>query len=147
MPVFDHFVAARKEWLPAAYLLPPRFTELVELLRHQGILVDVLREAGRTPAEVFTVDSLSVAPLFEGHRTIQAEGRWSKEPSDTTVAAGWYLVRTDQPLGVLAAYLLEPASEDGLVTWNLLDRELQAHAPFPVLRVRALPRIPMLAVP
>lgn len=147
MPVFDRFIAGRKEGLPAAYLLPPRFSELVELLRHQGILVDVLREAGRAPAEIFTVDSVSVAPLFEGHRTVQAEGRWSHESTDTTVTAGWYLVRTDQPLGALAAYMLEPASEDGLVTWNLLDRELQARAPFPILRGQAMPRIPTLAVP
>jgi zinc carboxypeptidase len=147
MPVFDRFAAARKERLPAIYLLPPRLTELVELLRQQGVLVNVLREAGHTAAEIFTVDSVSVGPLFEGHRTIQAEGRWSNEATDTTVAGGWYLVHTDQPLGVLAAYLLEPASEDGLVTWNLLDRELQARAPFPILRGRALPRIPMLAVP
>jgi hypothetical protein len=147
MPVFDRFVATRKESLPDAYLLPPRFTELVELLRRQGILVDVLGEAGRARAEIFTVDSLSVGPLFEGHRPVQAEGRWSGESTDTAVTAGWYLVRADQPLGVLAAYLLEPASEDGLVTWNLLDRELQAHAPYPILRVRALPRIPTLAVP
>jgi zinc carboxypeptidase len=147
MPVFDRFTAARKERLPAAYLLPTRFTELVELLGRQGILVNALRESGPVPTEIFTVDSTSVGPLFEGHRTVQAEGRWSSESTDTTVASGWYLVPTDQPLGLLAAYLLEPASEDGLVTWNLLDRELQAHAPFPILRVHALPRIPMLAVP
>jgi hypothetical protein len=48
---------------------------------------------------------------------------------------------------VLAAYILEPASEDGLVTWNLLDRELQTHAAFPILRARAMPRLPLLAVP
>jgi dipeptidyl-peptidase 4 len=147
MPVFDRFVAARKEWLPAGYLLPPRFTELVELLRRQGILVDVLLETRRTPAEAFTVDSLAVNPLFEGHRTVQAEGRWSNQGADTLVTEGWYLVRTDQPLGALAAYILEPASEDGLVTWNLLDRELQVHAPYPILRVRTPPRIPALAVP
>ena len=43
--------------------------------------------------------------------------------------------------GVLAAYLLEPASEDGLVTWNLLDRELQAHAEYPIVRVRSPLRV------
>jgi hypothetical protein len=32
---------------------------------------------------------------------------------------------------------LEPASEDGLATWNLLDRELQPHAAYPIVRVRA----------
>lgn len=147
MPVFDRFVAARKERLPAAYLLPPRFGELIEHLRHQGILVDVLHEAGSVPVEIFTIDSVSVGPLFEGHRPVQAEGRWSDESTDTTLTSGWYLVRTDQPLGVLAAYILEPASEDGLVTWNLLDRELQTHAAFPILRARAMPRLPVLAVP
>ncbi len=45
--------------------------------------------------------------------------------------AGSYLVRTDQPLGTLASYLLEPASEDGVVTWNLVDRLLTLRAPYP----------------
>jgi hypothetical protein len=54
-----------------------------------------------------------------------------------TVVPGWFLVRTEQPLGLLAAYLLEPASEDGLATWNLLDRELQPHQTYPIVRVRA----------
>jgi hypothetical protein len=147
MPVFDRFTASRKERLPAAYLVPARFGELVELLRRQGILVDMLRKSAPVPAEIFTVDSVSVAPLFEGHRTVHAEGRWSTEATDTTVVAGWYQVPTDQPLGLLAAYLLEPASEDGLLTWNLFDRELQAHNPYPILRVRAAPRLPVSAVP
>ena len=50
--------------------------------------------------------------------------------------AGSYLVRTDQPLGTLASYLLEPASEDGVVTWNLVDRQLTLRAPYPIARVR-----------
>jgi zinc carboxypeptidase len=147
MPVFDRFVAARKEARPAGYLIPPRLQEIVELLRRQGILVDVLTASWRTPVEVFTVDSLSVAPLFEGHRTVSAEGRWANAPADTIAAAGWYLVRTDQPLGTLAAYLLEPASEDGVVTWNLLDRELQVRAAYPIVRVQRTPRTPAIAVP
>jgi len=43
---------------------------------------------------------------------------------------------TMQPLGVLAAYLLEPASEDGVATWNLLDDALSAGRPYPILRSR-----------
>jgi hypothetical protein len=46
------------------------------------------------------------------------------------------VVPTHQPLGVLAAYLLEPASEDGVVTWNLLDAELDAGRSYPILRSR-----------
>jgi hypothetical protein len=147
MPVFDHFVAARKEARPAGYLLPARLTEVIELLRRQGILVQMLTASWRTAVEVFTVDSLSAGPLFEGHRTVTVEGRWNRAASDTVATAGWYLVRTDQPLGTLAAYLLEPASEDGVVTWNLLDRELQVGAAYPIMRARSSPRTPANAVP
>jgi hypothetical protein len=147
MPVFDGFTAARKELLPAAYLVPPRLRSVVDLLRLQGVAVDSLTESWRGPIDAFAVESLSVSPLFEGHRTVQAEGRWAGEPRDTLIAAGWYLVPTAQPLGVLAAYLLEPASEDGVVTWNLLDREIRSGSSYPILRLRLRLLIPAIAVP
>jgi hypothetical protein len=147
MPVFDRFAAARKEALPEAYLIPARLKEVVELLRRQGVRVDVLTARSPATVEVFTLDSITVGPLFEGHRTVEAEGRWSSEPVDTTVTAGWYRVTTDQPLGTLAGYLLEPASEDGVVTWNLLDRELQARGAYPIVRVRSSLPVPGVAVP
>jgi hypothetical protein len=135
MPVFDRFVPTRREALPAAYLLPARFGELVTLLRRQGVVVARLTEAWSGAAEAFMVDTIAVGPLFEGHRTVQVEGRWGGS-RPVAAGAGWFVVPTDQPLGVLAAYLLEPASEDGLVTWNLLDRELEPHKAFPIVRVR-----------
>lgn len=147
MPVFDRFVAGRKEARPGGYLIPPRLHDIVELLRRQGILVEALATPWRTPVEVFTLDSLSILPLFEGHRTVMLEGRWNPAPGDTVAVPGWYLVRTDQPLGTLAAYVLEPASEDGVVTWNLLDRELQIGTAYPIIRVRSSPRTPAFAVP
>ena len=140
MPVFDRFVAARREAMPAAYLLPTRFGEIVTLLRRQGIEVGRLRRSWTGEAERFMVDTITVAPLFEGHRGVQAEGRWGGA-SAVTADAGWYVVTTDQPLGLLAAYLLEPASEDGIVAWNLLDRELGPHATYPILRARAPLRV------
>jgi len=147
MPVFDRFVAARREAMPAGYLIPPRLKDVVALLRRQAVMVEVVTQPWRTAVETFAVDTLAVGPLFEGHRTVQAEGHWTSESIDTTMVTGWYLVRTDQPLGTLAAYLLEPASEDGIVTWNLLDRELQPKAGYPLLRLRIAPRVPAIAVP
>jgi len=147
MPVFDRFVAARREALPTGYLIPPHLGQVVDLLRHQGVLVDRLMASGTVPIQTFAVDSLAVGPVFEGHRTVQIEGHWSTRPVDTTFAPGWFLVRTDQPLGVLAAYLIEPASEDGIVTWNLLDRELQPRTGYPIMRVGRLPGAPTVAIP
>ena len=136
MPVFDRFVAVRREAMPAAYLLPARFGELAMLLRRQGIAVARLTRPWSGEAEEFAVDSVAVGPLFEGHRTVQVEGVWGGA-RPVAPSAGWFVVATDQPLGVLAAYLLEPASEDGLATWNLLDRELEPHKGYPILRARS----------
>ena len=147
MPVFDRFAASRKELLPAAYLVPARLRRVVDLLRRQGVEVDSLIQPWRGPAEAFALESLTVGPLFEGHRTMQAEGQWSSQPVDTSIAAGWYLVPTRQRLGVLAAYLLEPASEDGVVTWNLLDREIAPGTIYPILRLRSRPLLPAVALP
>jgi hypothetical protein len=147
MPVFGSFRSLRSEAVPEAYLLPPRLRNIVNLLRAQGIAVDSLTGEARLGFQRFAIDSLTIGPLFEGHRTVQVEGLWSSETSDTFVRSGWYLVRTRQPLGVFAAYLLEPASEDGVVTWNFLDRELQPDAPYPILRALSAPGLPAVAVP
>jgi hypothetical protein len=134
MPVYDHFVAARREAIPESYLIPERLSGVAELLRRHGITVERLRGQTAGPIESFTVDSVVREPLLEGHHPVRLEGRWSQ--GKETAAAGWYLVRTAQTLGVLAAYLLEPASEDGVVTWNLLDAGLSAGRPYPILRSR-----------
>lgn len=147
MPVFDRFTAARREAIPPAYLIPARLGAVIDLLRRQGVVVKRLTAEVRTPAQSFGVGTIAVADLFEGHRAVQVEGHWRTESNDTTLGTGWYLVPTAQPLGVLAAYLLEPASEDGIVTWNLLDREIQPGAPYPILRAGLLPHVPTVAVP
>ncbi len=146
MPVFDRFAASRREALPEAYLLPARFGELVTLLRRQGIEIARLLAPWTGAAERFAVDTVAAGPLFEGHRMVQVDGHWGPAAA-LTAGPGWYVVTTRQPLGVLAAYLLEPASEDGLVTWNLLDRELEAHAAYPIVRVRVRLRVPVEELP
>ncbi len=147
MPVFDRFMAARKEMLPGAYLVPPRLRSVVDLLKRQGIAVDSLTDPWRGAVQAFAIESIAVSSPFEGHRTVLAEGHWAAETRDTSISAGWYLIPTLQPLGILAAYLLEPASEDGVVTWNLLDREIAAGTPYPILRLRSRPRSPAMSLP
>lgn len=135
MPVVDRFVAARKEAIPAGYLLPPQHAHLVEGLRRHGVIVSRIEGPWRGAVEGFRIDTLTAAPtVFEGHRNVLLEGRW--QPRELAASAGWYYVPTDQRLGVLAAYLLEPGSEDGFVQWNFLDRDLRRGGEAPVLRVR-----------
>ncbi|MBA3658746.1 MAG: M14 family metallopeptidase [Gemmatimonadales bacterium] len=137
MPVYGRFAAARREARPAAYLVPGRLRSVVSLLRAQGIVVERVRTPWRGVVDSFTVDSLVVEPVFEGHRTVRAEGRW-RAGRHVAVSPGTFLIRTRQPLGLLASYLLEPASEDGVVTWNLLDRELEVNSAAPIARVASV---------
>jgi predicted deacylase len=145
MPVFGRFRPARQEAFPAAYLFGPQHAEVAALLRAQGIEVRRLTAAWSAPTEVFQLDSVVPEPLFEGHRTTRVEGKWG--PGSSSMPAGWFMVLTDQPLGLFAASLLEPASEDGLVTWNFFDRNLRRGQPAPVLRVRTVPAFPSENLP
>ena len=93
---------------------------------------------------------LKEAPLFQKHSEVtltMARPSADAPPKPRKVAAGTLVVRTAQPLGVLASYLLEPRSEDGLTTWNFFDRGLTENREFPVLRVvsrAAMPLKPLL---
>jgi hypothetical protein len=137
MPVYDRFAPARREARPFGYILPPSLAEVAALLRRQGVVVERLPGAWSGAAERFRVDSVVVEPYaFEGHRTVRVEGAWGAA-APFEAPAGSFLVRTDQPLGTFASYLLEPASEDGVVTWNFVDRVLSTRAPHPIARVRA----------
>jgi hypothetical protein len=120
---------------PHAYLLPASLTKVVKNLREHGIAIERVTETATAPVEVYRVEKIERARSFQQHRPVSLEVRSRKE--DRRVEAGTLLVKTDQPLGGLAAYLLEPQSADGLVTWNFLDDVLAVGKDFPVVRLPA----------
>lgn len=146
MPTWLWFMSARTESMPAGYFVPSAHADLVDLLRRQGVVVQRLDQGWQGDAESFQVDSVTAVPfVFEGHRAVTVQGRWGARAG--RVAAGWYYVTTAQRQGVFAAYLLEPASEDGFVAWNFLDRDLRRGTEYPILRVRTPPSTPRTLVP
>ena len=91
------------------------------LLALHGIAMDRIRTACTVSAQTFASDSVAVARApFQNRREVRVDGRWQR--SDASLDAGAYVVRVGQPLGVLATYLLDPRSDDGLVTWNVGNR-------------------------
>jgi hypothetical protein len=69
---------------------------------------------------------------FQGHRETSVNGRF--ERSTVQMPAGSLVIRTNQPLGRLVFYLLEPESNDGLTTWNVLDEALKVRGTHPILK-------------
>ena len=135
VPVYDTFEPALSQTIPAAWLIPAAQASLLEPLRRNGIFVDEVTQPVTLRVSRFTIDSVNRATRpFQGHQEVLLAGRWSA--SDTmTVPAGAFVVRAGQPLAVLALYMLEPMSDDGLVTWNFLDQWLQPGGTYPIARI------------
>ncbi|HEU6452161.1 MAG TPA: M14 family metallopeptidase [Gemmatimonadaceae bacterium] len=134
MKVYDRFEPTLERKPPAAYVLRSSDTTAVRVLREHGVEVRGVDSDREVRAQIFTVDSVIAAQRpFQGHREARLEGKWSDR--DQTVSAGSWLVPVAQPMGVVAFYMLEPESDDGLVAWNFFDSELAAGEEYPVYRV------------
>jgi hypothetical protein len=97
--------------------------EIISLLKTHGIILDELSYDSKIDVERFEISELKGSSrLNQGHYTNSIKGKFVRESID--FQAGTLVVRMAQPLANLAAYLLEPQSNDGLMTWNFFDRYL-----------------------
>ena len=123
VPYYADFVAKRSVRLPYAYLIRLAGTEVPEKLLQHGIVVERLTEPATLETEAFRVLEIKGSErLYQGHRPNTVKGEYTLEKRE--FPEGTFLVRTAQPLGRLAAYLLEPESDDGLLVWNYFDRDI-----------------------
>ena len=139
MPVYDRFEPVLSRTIPRAWLIPASDTLAITLLREHGIRVE-RPESGMSVARIsrFVIDSLQTQPKeFQGHHEMQLTGSWRE--SMASFPAGMLMVRGDQAQAVAALYMLDPESDDGLVTWNVFDSELASGKFFPVWRVVEMP--------
>jgi hypothetical protein len=145
VPVFDRFDPVLEQRLPYAWVIPAEQASLLEPLRRNGLFIEQVNEPTTAQGERFVVDSVIRNPRqFQGHQEVRLTGRW--ESATYTVEPGAYIVRAAQPLGILALYLLEPQSDDGLVTWNFLDQWLRPGGNYPVGRLTDRITVPLRPV-
>jgi Zinc carboxypeptidase len=126
------FEATDRERVPAAYFVPADQKAAIERLRAHGVVLEPVATPVTSGLEEFEVaTSTTPAQAFENHQERTVTGVW--KAVDRSVPAGAYRVPMTQPLARLAFYLLEPRSNDGLVTWNVLDEALKSGRS-PILR-------------
>lgn len=139
LPYYSDFVPKRTIPFPFAYLIPLHDTDVIGKLHQHGIIVEKLTEPATLEVESFLVKEIKGAErLYQGHRLNLIKGEYRMEKKD--FPKGTYFVGTAQPLANLAAYLLEPESDDGLLVWNFFDRTLvsqwrQEPQTYPVYRL------------
>ncbi len=137
MPVVDRFEAALTQTpAPYGYLLGPEWAKAADLLRAHGVTVQTLDAPATASLQVFVVDSMTLAARpFQGHREATVSGSWREVTR--SVPAGSFRVIPDTARDLLAVLLLEPQSDDGLLTWNVFDAALAKGTEAPVARLVA----------
>lgn len=121
---FGGFKAEVESRMPSGYVIPKELVAVVSNLRKHGIKVDELRRRKTFFGETFEVVRYDLAQRkFEGHQMARATGKFVE--TTKRFSKGDYVVDLAQPLGNLAFYLLEPESDDGLVTWNFFDESIE----------------------
>jgi dipeptidyl-peptidase-4 len=139
VPYYIDFYGTKNVKFPFAYLVTTHDPEISGLLKTHGILLEELAIDSKIEVERFEISELKGSTrLNQGHYMNTIKGRFIKE--FVAFRAGTLVIRTAQPLANLAAYLLEPQSNDGLLTWNFLDRYLvpqwgMGYNPYPVYKV------------
>ena len=128
------FVATETVVRPYAYLLPARFENALATLQRHGLDVQELREDIDLDVERYHIEEVGKRPSRGWDRQEASELRVTPHQESRRVPAGTLLIKTAQPLGNLAVYLLEPRSEDGLASWNLLE-DVKSGSEFPALRL------------
>jgi hypothetical protein len=119
---------------PYAYLFPASFASAIETLHRHGIAVEELTADAELDLQVYRVEKVAKADrVFQKHNLVTVEV--ARRDEKCKLPAGTVVIRTDQKLGNLAAYLLEPQSEDGLTTWNFFDAGVTERKDFPVVRL------------
>jgi hypothetical protein len=120
---YAKFEATVKSKLPSGYYLPKTMEFVVNHLKKHGVKVEELQKNKTVKGEVFLIDSLKKSDReFEGHFMATAEGNYVSKT--TTFKKGDFYIDMAQPLTNLIFYMLEPQSDDGLLTWNFFDNYL-----------------------
>ncbi|MFZ6009392.1 MAG: M14 family metallopeptidase [Bacteroidota bacterium] len=118
------FQATVESTLPRGYVFPAELSMVAEHLKKHGVKVEKLSKGQSFSGERFIVDTLQHSKRkFEGHFMATAKGRFTM--ATKKFKKGDYVVDLAQPLANFIFYLLEPQSDDGLVTWNFFDEYLE----------------------
>jgi murein tripeptide amidase MpaA len=116
-------VPAAKAVRPRAYWVPPAWSEVVERLELHGIRVERAAAATDVDVEMIRIVGAKLGAPFEGR--VPVTGDFVPERRRERFPAGSARVSLDQPLGDLAALLLEPASPDSFLQWGFFLEVLQ----------------------
>jgi murein tripeptide amidase MpaA len=122
MPIIGQ-TATEQVRLPKAWWMPPGYDDIVERLTLHGIRFETLDAPRTLDLDEVRLHQPMLQKPSEGRIPVTATFRHATQRA--TLPAGSIRVPADQPLGLLAAALLEPESQDSFFAWGFFTEVLQ----------------------
>ena len=122
MPVWTE-VPDKIVTLPAAWWVPATKPDVIALLQLHGIEFETIGAPRTLTVDMVRLSGAKTKRADEGHIPIEVEG-FSHAPRQERFPAGSVRVPSAQPLGLLAAAMLEPEGKDSLLQWNFFPEIL-----------------------
>ena len=121
--IFLKYEPTRTTPRPLGYVLPPSMARVLPMLLDHGIVVHRFAAPTTLEMEVYQAKEVRRNEYFQGHDLKSAAVE--KTTETVSVPAGSFYVSAAQSRGNLVAYLMEPETDDNLVTWGYTNHLLR----------------------
>jgi hypothetical protein len=102
---------------PKAYWVPATYQNVIERLTKHGIKMEKITDAKTVDVDLYHLHDAKISnEPFEGHFNVTAKAQSKKHKE--TFYPGSVRIPTDQVLGDLVVYLLEPECPDSFLAWG-----------------------------
>jgi hypothetical protein len=122
---YDHFVPGNIVRKPRAYLVPAGWSQVIALLKLNGVAMQSLAADTLLTTEVYKIASYQSyqRPYEKHHKNFGVTT--TVQTKQSTARKGDYLVVLNQPANRYIVEMLEPTGDDSFFAWNFFDAILQ----------------------
>jgi hypothetical protein len=120
IPIFNKANSLKKIFVPAAYLIPKQFADVIDVIKAHQIKFNLVRESRKLKVEKYRFDNVKFAPrLYEGRQL--PSFNCSSFTETVEVESETIMVYTNQRLLRVIVNLLEPEAPDSFVSWGFFN--------------------------
>ncbi len=107
---------------PYAYILEARAHKVIDLLKRQKIMIEVLQEDTEIPVEAYVPVEYVRGSVYDHPASVTSITVEEETVKETRMfPKGTYIIRTGQAMGRVITHVLEPETPDNVITWNTMD--------------------------
>jgi len=117
--IYTKFSPTKTATRPWGYLLPPELAHILPLLFDHEITVKRLTESTEVEVETYTATEISHNQYYQGHYLKRLKAK--KQTETITLPPGSFFIPTGQQKSNFICYIMEPETDDNLITWGYLD--------------------------